>query len=541
MVGDGKRLTARLMTDASPAAERAFVLGLDGVPWYLLEQFTDDGELPNFGRLREEGAAGPLNSTALANTPVAWPSIASGKRPDAHGLYEFFHLNSNYTQRPYTNEDLRSSMLWDILSPAVVGNVPMTYPAPDIDGTVVSGMMSPQIDRQSTHPPDLATEIADRIPDYEVGLDWSDYKGREDAFLDDLDDLLSARRDLLELLQETDAWRLFFFVFTAPDRLQHLLWDENVILDHYRTLDDIVGDVMDYCEAHEATLYVVSDHGFGPIEKTINVNRVLANSGYLTETPDTGTRGVLDRAGITKDRVLTILERVGITDDVLLERLPNSVVKSVANQIPGDHALYDVDFARTVAFFQGLGSVYINDTERFDGGTVNPQERDRVKSEVYELLSGLVDPDTGDEVFTVYDGDTRFYRDDESPDLIVVPTDGYVAKAALEDEPFGDVGETAASHRPEGTVLAWGPDIATGVELEYASVLDVAPTVLHGLGEPIPADADGAPLLDAYRDGSAPSRATIQERNYDTQTATGDGIDEFDDVEDRLRGLGYVE
>jgi predicted AlkP superfamily phosphohydrolase/phosphomutase len=529
------------MTDATPAAERAFELGLDGVPWYLLEQFTDDGELPNFQRLRDEGAAGPLASTKLANTPVAWPSIASGKLPDAHGLYEFFRLGSDYRQEPYTNQDVRAPMLWDVLSPAVVGNVPMTYPAPDVDGTVVSGMMSPQIDRQSTHPPELADEIADRIPNYEIGLDWSDYKGREDEFLADLADLVDARRDLLELMQETADWRLFFFVFTAPDRLQHLVWDEAVILDHYRTLDAILGDVMDYCETNDATLYVVSDHGFGPIEQTINVNRILANKGYLTEKADDGTRGVLDQVGITKDRVMDVLETVGITDEVLLERLPKSIVDSVASHIPGDHALYDVDFGRTQAFFHGMGSVYVNDAERFDQGTVAPGDRDRVKSEVYDLLSGLVDPATGEQVLEVYDGDTRFYRDDDSPDLVVVPKDGYVAKAALADEAFGGVGETAASHRNEGTFFAWGPDVAAGVQLDAASVLDVTPTLLHGLGEPIPADADGAPLMDVYREGSAPAETPIESTPFGSQEATGEGIDEFDDVEDRLRGLGYVE
>jgi hypothetical protein len=37
-------------------------------------------------------------------------------------------------------------------------------------------------------------------------------------------------------------------VFTAPDRLQHLNWDETVLLEHYRYLDDILGEVIDYTE-----------------------------------------------------------------------------------------------------------------------------------------------------------------------------------------------------------------------------------------------------------------------------------------------------
>jgi len=36
---------------------------------------------------------------------------------------------------------------------------------------------------------------------------------------------------------------------------------------------------MDYCERRNATLYVVSDHGFGPVSRTVYVNRALADAG----------------------------------------------------------------------------------------------------------------------------------------------------------------------------------------------------------------------------------------------------------------------
>jgi predicted AlkP superfamily phosphohydrolase/phosphomutase len=529
------------MTETTPQATRAFVLGLDGVPWYLLDRFLDEGHLPNVRRLREEGVAGPLRSTHPPNTPTAWPSIASGRRADGHGLYDFFRLESDHSQQPYTSDDVRAPTLWDALEPAVVGNVPMTYPAPEIDGTAVSGMMSPELDRQATHPAGLADEIDESIPEYEIGLDWSEYKGRTDEFLDDLEDLVDARRGLLDLLREREDWRLFFFVFTAPDRLQHLVWDEAVILDHYRQLDEIVGDVMAYCEDHDATLYVVSDHGFGPISKTVNVNRVLAKAGLLAEKDDSGTRGVLDEVGVTKKRVMDALERVGITDETIVRTLPDSLVDSVAGRIPGDHARYDVDYANTEAFLHGLGSVYVNDSARFDDGIVSSSRRHEIKDEVTERLETLRDPETGERVLSVYDGHVLYENDEHSPDLIVQAAEGYVTKAGLDDAAFGDPGETSASHRSEGVFFAWGPDVADGIELTNATVYDVAPTLLHGLGEPIPADADGEPLDAVYAGGSHAATEPVATADYGDRESTGEGIEEFDDVEDRLRGLGYVE
>jgi len=529
------------MPDSDAHSKRAFVLGLDGVPWPLIDEFVADGDLPNFRRLREEGAAGPLQSTVPPNTPIAWPSIASGKLADAHGLYEFFQVEPDYSQQPTTSDDVRTSMLWDLLSPSVVGNVPMTYPADDVDGTMVSGMMSPTLDERATHPPSLAEQIRDEIPDYEFGLDWSEYDDRTDEFRENLSALVSARRELLDHLVETRDWRLCFFVFTAPDRLQHLVWDEDVLREHYRMLDDVLGDVLTYCEAHSATLYVVSDHGFGPIDRLVRVNRVLADAGLLVKKSDSGTRGALAQVGITKDRVLSTLESVGITEDDIVETLPDSLVERIARRVPGNSARFDIDYENSQAFFHGLGSVYVNDAARFDEGPVPASDRDRVKDEVYELLDDLRDPATGETVFDVVDGDELFDRDDRSPDLVLEPADGYATGTVLYEEPFADSDSIAASHRREGVIFAWGEEIASGVELDDASVLDVAPTLLHGLGEPIPADADGRPLQSAYADGSVPAETAPKTVAYGSGESTGDGIDRFDDVEDRLRGLGYVE
>lgn len=82
----------------------------------------------------------------------------------------------------------------------------------------------------------------------------------------------------------TEDWELFFFVFTALHRLKHLVWDESVIRDYYRTIDD----VLRYVLAHDATLHVVSDHGFGQISRIVHVNRPLESAGYLTRQRESG-------------------------------------------------------------------------------------------------------------------------------------------------------------------------------------------------------------------------------------------------------------
>ena len=530
------------MSRSSPTAERAFVLGFDGVPWRLVDRWSDEGELPNFARMREDGAAGTLESTQPATTPLAWPSIATGVWPDKHGLYGFQNLSAGYSHEMYTSHDLRQPTLWEQLSPAHVGNVPMTYPPQEVDGTMVTGMMTPSTDNQYTHPPGLEDEIESRIPDYEISLDYPEYADRLEEFEGAVDDMLTNRRELMRLQMDEagDDWRLFFFVFTAPDRFQHLIWDMDRIRDHYRKLDEILGEVMAYTDRHDADLYVVSDHGFGPIEELVYVNHILEREGYLFRTEDDGTRGALASLGISRDRITDALERVGITEEKIVSTLPRTLVDSVAQQIPGDHALYDVDYDRTVAFVHGAGCCYINDADRFEDGVVDPADVPAIKTELVDLFESVTDDD-GEAMLSVFDGDELFPTDGGSPDLIVNGRGTYEARNALTGEATGDTGTYAASHGKEGIVLCRGPSIAAGATLRGARVVDVAPTLLHGIGEPVPENADGRVLFDAFDENASPASTKVERTDVSQTTRDGAVDDDFTDVEDRLKGLGYME
>lgn len=522
-----------------PDAGRVFVLGLDGVPWDLLDDWMAAGELPAFRRLVREGASGPLRSTMPPSTPLAWPSIATGTWPDQHGVYAFQKLERDYTQHMYTSRDVRQPALWDLLTPAVVANVPMTYPAHEVDGVMVTGFLTNGFGEGFTHPPAFAEELLSAVPDYRIGLDWDEYRARLGEFNDELDALVAARRRLLEFLQERDDWRLFFFVFVSPDRLQHLVWEEETLLAHYRRLDDILDDVLGYVADREATLLVVSDHGFGPVDGRVNVNTILRREGYLAKKRPSGVRSVLDRLGVRKDRVLEALSRVGIDDETLVARVPTSLVEFAATATPGKHGLYDVDFGKTRAFAHGIGGVYVNDTERFERGTVPPHEVAQVAAEVRALFEAVTDPESGRPVFTVYDGDDLYPRDPRAPDL-VLESDRYVPFTSLEDEVFTGTEGLVADHRPEGVFFAVGPDIAAGATVD-ATVVDVAPTVLHLADVPVPAACDGRVLTEVYAPDAPAATRPVRTRDYGQRESGPMVVGDFDDVEDRLKGLGYLE
>ncbi|MFC7068797.1 alkaline phosphatase family protein [Halobaculum lipolyticum] len=546
------------MSEPDGTEPGAFVLGFDGVPWNLIERWASEGELPAFASLFEEGASGPLASTTPASTPLAWPSIATGRRPDGHGCYWFRQLERDYSHSVVTSAGIRGPHVWDLVTPASVANVPMTYPAREIDGTMVTGMMTPSKGSGFTHPPELADELAERIPDYRIGLDWQRFDGDADAFVREIDSLVDSRERLLEYLLNETTFRLGFVVFTAPDRLQHLVWDEETILEHYKRLDRVLATVREYTERRGSTLFVVSDHGFGPVDRVVSVNRVLEREGLLARRSSDGTRGMLARLGVDKKAVRGWLDRVGIDDDSLVESLPQGLVDMVAMQVPGDNAVYDIDYADSSAFVRGHGSVYVNRRDRFDAGTVAPEEVPALKRRMRELFESVTDPETGERVLEVYDGDDLFPDDPESPDLVVEGVEGYLVQVPLTDAAVVDAERAAAGHRPEGILFATGPDVAPGAAVEGANVTDVLPTLLHAIDEPIPSTVDGEVLWSVFADGSDAAARGVRtstvtepspsERAAATTVAGGGGdagsdADDDDDgsVEARLRGLGYIE
>ena len=81
-------------------------------------------------------------------------------------------------------------------------------------------------------------------------------------------------------------------------------------------------------------------------------------------------------------------------------------------------------------------------------------------------------------------------------------------------------------------------DSRSGVALPEASILDLAPTLLHLLGEAVPREMDGRVLTEAlvdpapvrYEDGDGADVAAVQ----------GFGAEDAEQIEARLRGLGYL-
>jgi arylsulfatase A-like enzyme len=111
----------------------------------------------------------------------------------------------------------------------------------------------------------------------------------------------------------------------------------------------------------------------------------------------------------------------------------------------------------------------------------------------------------------------------------------------IEIEP-GSAHSYVGSHRHEGIVVLAGPSAAQGVKIS-ARIEDVAPTLLYLLGEPVPTELEGRVLLEAI----VPDLLDRRPPEYAEDGAAGATeaqhyrAEESAEVEERLRGLGYIE
>jgi predicted AlkP superfamily phosphohydrolase/phosphomutase len=265
-------------------------------------------------------------------------------------------------------------------------------------------------------------------------------------------------------------------VFDAPDRIQHMFWrfiDENhpalknrpnthpdSIRDMYVRMDETVGRVLEQVD-EETALFVLSDHGFKPFRRGVDLNAWLLKHGYLFLNNDA--------------------------------------------QTSSGRYLADIDWSRTKAFAIGLAGIYINQQGRQAQGLVaKGDETKSLSKEICEKLTGLRDDSCGDvAVHEAVSRETAYSGPyvDAAPDVIVGYQVGYRISW---DAAIGKCGKEVFTDNTK----AWSgdhcihPQLVPGVlfsnlklNADEANIVDLAPTTLELLGVETPAYMDGRSLL----------------------------------------------
>lgn len=123
--------------------ERLLLVGLDGLGHDLAQPALEAGLMPALGRMVAGGASGGLISGVLTDPAVAWTTLATGHRPDRHGILDGMVFDPGMGElRPVDGRARRTHALWNLASregrPSVVVGWAASHPADPIRGAFVS-------------------------------------------------------------------------------------------------------------------------------------------------------------------------------------------------------------------------------------------------------------------------------------------------------------------------------------------------------------------------------------------------------------------
>ncbi|NCF69651.1 MAG: hypothetical protein GWP61_27195 [Chloroflexi bacterium] len=537
---------------------KLLIIGFDGATFDLIRPWVDDGFLPNLAALIQGGVHGDLLSTLPPVTSPAWPTFMTGCNPGKHGVFDFIQPHGeNFTLVNATR--IRQPTIWQRLSDAGyrvgVVNVPVTYPPAEINGFMISGLLSPKTG-QVSEPENLLRRYEVECGPYRIAPNVQYKPGIEAEFIDDLYDLIHTRGKWALKLLEEEQTDVLMVHFIAMDLMKHALWRfmdhnhprfepgpyEHAIRDGYRLVDQYIGRLMEKLP-QEATTLVMSDHGFGPLKNMVNLNVFFMDKGImkLKRDPWTQLKALAFRWGLTPSAAYQFIAKLG------LQNVVARVSKNTRNNVIGRFLSFDsVDWERTVAYSMGhVGQVYLNVAGREPHGIVDPDSYEQKRQEVIDVLGELKDDDGRLILSEVISGDATYHGPyaEKGPDLHLVLDDYNMIACPL----FATEGKIMTNqirgdsgcHRSEGIFLVQGPGIKTGERLAANDILDLAPTIMHLLGEAVPQVMDGRVLVEIF--------STTQDVVYEEGDGSVDLVhekgftaDEASQVEDRLRGLGYL-
>lgn len=547
---------------------KTFVIGYDGGTLDVIEPLAAGGFLPTFASLMKNGAYGRLKSVYPPLSAPAWASFMTGKNPGNHSVYNFnIKPHGSYYLEPALSTSIDSLTLWEILSQqdkrVAVINVPLTFPLRKVNGIMVSGLGTPDSRSDFIYPPSLVNALKTLVPDYIMDVGWTRYSNAQIPHLiSDLKNLTRQTHQVAKFCLSQEDWDFFMVVFVGPDRLQHRLWNqiaENLIppfsapkensqiqhvRDYFSHLDTHIADLIADLD-NDSTIFVLSDHGFGPFLKDFDLNNWLAANGFLTYTRQSSGE---------KDKLLrylkTILKSLGVSKDFLISKFKNSIdiykyIEKTATQS------VNIDWQKTKAFCFTSHSITINLKGRERNGIVKPgkEYHDIVNQIIFKLLS-LTDPETKIKVVEEVKHINDIYHNAKllhAPDILITKYNnaGYIGLERIFRKENDDrlFFKTAAYqtgvHRLDGFFICHGENIKQNYIVKNANIMDLFPTILTVNNCDIPDDIDGKVLTSIFRglDKKSPRFSTMV---WDDATNGSISEQEKSKIAQRLKDLGYM-
>jgi len=455
--------------------KKVLVIGLDCAAGEIV--FDRREELPVLGELIENGIYGNLTSSDPPITIPAWMVMSTGMDSGRLGLYGFRHRKDYSYKKIWiaTSLSIKEKAVWDYIGESggqsCLVSVPPSYPPRAVAGNLISCFITPGEEKEYTYPPELRQEIEERFGPYMFDVEFR--TDEKDVLLEQIYRMTDQRFKIMNYLIREKEWDFFMFVEIGVDRIHHAFWKymdpqhhlyvkgnkyENVIMDYYKDLDKKLGELLTAVN-EDTIVLVVSDHGAKRMKGAFCINEWLIEQG-----------------------------------DLVLKERPNA---------PISLEKVDIDWTRSKAWGWGgyYARLFLNIEGREEQGIIPPEDYEKERDALAEKIMKIKGPD-GEEWKTRIIKPQEYFEETRGdyPDLMVyfdelywrsAGTLGHPGKYLLEN----DTGPDDAVHAQEGIYILSDPKRKVS-ERKDAHILDIAPTILHGMGLPVPEDMQGKILID---------------------------------------------
>lgn len=328
---------------------------------------------------------------------------------------------------------------------------------------------------QLSEPPEFITAVSRELGLFHTTGFQEDHKARtngvfnDDEFRRQATHVLEERLALFEYAVQNYDDGLLFFYFSSSDLQSHMFWwnaAENPthpsrstpeaesryawVQELYERLDAVIGDLYDRYGGN-ATVIVMSDHGFANFGRQFNVNSWLRDHGLLNPRECT-------------------------------------------------NILTDADWSRTRAYGLGINGLYLNLKGRERDGSVEPgEEQEKLTRQLIARLQAVRDFNGETVIRKVYRADEVYSGDATAlaPDLIIGYARGYRASwetclgGLTEDVLLDNTQAWSADHCADALEVPGILCCNRKLRSDSPSLIDLAPTILTEFGLPVPVSMHG--------------------------------------------------
>lgn len=551
--------------------DRILVIGIDGGSLDLIKSWADQGHLPFLKHLMSSGGYSKLTSVYPVISSAAWVTFMTGVNPGKHNIFDFvYRENDGYQLKPITSDCITEPTLWNLLSNeekrVVVINVPITYPPEKVNGTLISGLGTPEY-KPFTYPPEFSHNLWKN--GYHVNREYINWYGKEDAFLKESFSRIDQTTAIALSLLNDDQWNFGIVVYRETDEVGHGYWHlldhdhpkyiyesphKNAILNIYKKIDSCIGELIS-AAGKQTTFFVISDHGLGPLYKDVYLNEWLRQNGYLTLKSPPIHHQILSKLGLTRNKISRYFRKYGF---YRTEIIIKDLIKDRIRLLPKDNwADFNegIDWKETRAYSYGYqGQIFVNLKGREPLGIVSTGgEYENIRADIVRELKKWRDPSDGLPIV-----DSVFYGEDiyhgsyvkNAPDIILSMRNlSYLTRLGYEmgNKPGEIISDSSiqetGSHRLNGVLIASGPKINPKMgEKESAWIGDLAPTILYMMDCHIPKNMDGKILMDWLDPTITSLQPTYIDLAHLDVSNRKNTMTEYEEKEllQRLKDLGYV-